>query len=67
MYLLMGIFMLVGGAVAVFFPDMIFELKESWKSYSAADPSDLYLLFTRIGGVIFMLSGVAGIVLQFTL
>ena len=65
MLLLMGLLLLALGLVMAFFPEIWFELTESWKSYSASEPSDFYRLSCRIGGVVFALAGVAGIVVFF--
>lgn len=63
--------MLVIGSVFVFAiglftlikPELIYQLRESWKSSSMTEPSDLYLILMRISGGIFAVSGVAGFVL----
>lgn len=65
MYLLMGIFMLAFGVLMVASPETVYELKESWKSYSVGDPSQFYIISTRIGGVLFIIAGISGIVVQF--
>lgn len=61
--------MLIGGIVLVLIglcfllcPSMIYELTESWKSNVSAEPSDLYRLHIRIGGIICTLVGAVGIV-----
>lgn len=59
MYILLGILFLVIGFVMVRFPEFIYEITESWKSYSSGDPSDLYKLSTRVGGIAFILVGIA--------
>lgn len=60
------ILILVGLFLAIK-PDLWWQLTESWKSYSAGDPSDLYLKTTRIGGIIFIVLGVIAIFLPFIL
>lgn len=65
MLLIGGLFVLLMGIFMVAAPEMIYELKESWKSYSAGDPSRLYIISTRIGGVMFILAGIMGIVVFF--
>ena len=47
------------------FPEFIYEITESWKSYSMGDPSDLYKISTRVGGIAFILVGVACFVVTF--
>lgn len=39
----------------------------AWKSYRADEPSELYLKTTKIGGILFALSGVVMIILPFIL
>ncbi|WP_127495351.1 DUF6199 family natural product biosynthesis protein [Paenibacillus glycanilyticus] len=36
-------------------PDVIWTIKESWKSNDATEPSDRYILITRIGGVLLII------------
>ena len=63
--LLGGIFFILLGALLFFKPDAVYELIESWKSYSRGDPSDLYLKLTKIEGVVFFLVGIAALVAMF--
>ena len=65
MYILCGILFLILGFVMLRFPEFIYELTESWKSYSAGEPSALYKRSTQFGGVIFCLAGISAIVLEF--
>ena len=60
MYILLGIIIAIAGAVMLIKPQAIYQLTESWKSNTAGEPSDLYILNTRIGGAIFLLVGIAG-------
>ena len=48
-------------------PDLVWKLTEAWKSYRADEPSELYLKTTKIGGILFALSGVVMIILPFIL
>ena len=63
----LGIVLVIFGSVLTFAPSAWWRLTESWKNDSATEPSDLYLKITRIGGIIFLMIGVAGIVLPFFL
>lgn len=60
MYVFLGIVIAVVGAVMLIKPQAFYRLTESWKSGTAGEPSDFYLMSTRIGGGIFMLAGIAG-------
>ena len=61
-----GILLLALGIFMFFRPDLVWKLTERWKSYRANEPSDFYLLCTKIGGVIVMLIGIAIIFLSLT-
>ena len=65
MYILLGIVLIFWGLAMLFFPDLIYELTESWKSNRSAEPSDFYRLSTRFGGVMFILVGIGGLFVQF--
>jgi len=63
MYIIGSIFVIIVGLIMLISPNTVYELKESWKSYSASDPSDLYLITTRIGGGIFTLVGIVCLII----
>ena len=65
MYILCGILFLIIGFIMVRFPEFIYEITESWKSYSMGEPSDLYRLSTRVGGIAFIVVGIACIIVAF--
>ena len=48
-----GLLLLAFGAFMLFAPEQFFALTESWKSNTPSEPSDLFILSTRIGGVFF--------------
>lgn len=60
--LLCGIILLIIGIVMLVLPDVFYQITESWKNDSSAEPSDFYKLHTRIGGILVSLVGVAGII-----
>lgn len=62
-----GIVFLALGAFLFFRPDLVWKLTEQWKSHRADEPSELYVIFTKVGGVAFALCGVAAVVLPFVL
>ena len=43
-------------------PQTFFDITESWKSNAEREPSDLYRIGTRLGGILFLLVGVAGMI-----
>ena len=65
MLLLGGIALLIIGILMIIARDEIYEIVESWKNNSASSPSDLYKLNTRIGGIMFSIVGLAGIIVYF--
>ena len=65
MYFFLGIILIVWGFVMVRFPDIVYELTQSWKNYSSGEPSDLYRLSTRFGGVMCILAGICGLCVPF--
>ncbi len=48
-------------------PDLYWRLTEKWKLYRADEPSDLYLMSTKFGGILFVLLGIVMIVLPWIL
>lgn len=62
-----GIFLFALGMFLFLKPDLVWKLTEEWKSYRADEPSEFYLKVTKIGGVLFALCGVFGILLPLIL
>ncbi len=57
-------------ALGIFFflkPDLVWKLTEEWKSYRADEPSELYLISTKFGGILFALLGAIMILLPLIL
>lgn len=65
--LLSGLVLLGIGITMLAAPNVIYQITESWKNDSSAGPSDFYKLNVRIGGVVFLLVGAAGIAAFFLL
>ena len=65
MYILLSILLILGGLLMLFFPDLVYDLSESWKSNRSAEPSDFYRFSTRFGGVMFILVGIGGLFVPF--
>lgn len=61
MNLLFGIVLILVGLLLLLSPQTWFDLTESWKHSSAAEPSKLWILSTRFGGVMCILVGILGI------
>ena len=63
MYIVMGIFLICIGLVMLISPKTFFEITESWKGGSARDVSGLYIISTRFGGAMFLVVGLASIIM----
>jgi hypothetical protein len=64
-YIIGGIFLILVGLALFLDPEFIWELTESWKCGCMAEPSDLYIIQTKVGGVVFILVGIVGIAAPF--
>ncbi|RJX39210.1 hypothetical protein D3P09_13600 [Paenibacillus pinisoli] len=64
---ILSIVLLPMGLVMLIQPQWIWAISEEWKSNDATEPSDLYLLSTRLGGVVSTLVGLGGIIASFFL
>ncbi len=53
----LGILLLLIGIFLFRKPDLFWRLTERWKSYQADEPSDLYRISTKFGGVCLMFAG----------
>lgn len=67
MVILGSIFLLIVGVLMLFFPDVVYSITESWKSNASSEPSGLYKIHIRIGGIVCSLVGIAGIITNFIL
>lgn len=67
MLILGSIFLLIVGVLMLCFPDVVYSITESWKSNSSSEPSGMYRLHIRIGGIACSLVGVVGIIANFIL
>lgn len=67
MTFLAGITFCILGIFLFLKPDLYWKLTEKWKSYRADEPSDLFLISTKFGGILFVLLGIVMIVLPWIL
>ncbi|ANE45375.1 hypothetical protein SY83_02460 [Paenibacillus swuensis] len=58
---LIGILLIVFGVLMLIRPNLIWLLTESWKSTEISEPSSLYLMSTRFGGIMCILVGAGAI------
>jgi hypothetical protein len=63
MYIALSIIIAIIGITMILKPGLIYDITESWKTYTDSEPSELYLFNTRLGGVVFLLIGIAGIII----
>lgn len=54
-----GILLAAFGVFIFIKPEVLWKLTEQWKSYRADEPSDLYRISTKFGGVMFGILGIA--------
>ncbi len=62
MYITGGIICILVGLFMLIYPNTFYEITQSWKNDSAGEPSKLFIVSTRLGGGVFLLAGVLGIV-----
>lgn len=63
MLIIGGLILVILGIVMLFRPQLFYELTESWKHSGSSEPSGMWILSTRFGGVMFLLAGLAGLFL----
>lgn len=63
MYILLGILLAVVGVVMMAAPRFVYEITQSWKNDGGAEPSDMYIWHTRLGGIVFFIGGIVGTVI----
>ena len=54
---LIALILIGSGIAAVISPETIYELSEGWK-HKNTNPSDTYLIFTKVMGVVSILAGI---------
>ncbi len=62
MIILGSIFLLIIGVLMLCFPNVAYSIAESWKSDTSGEPSGLYKIHIRIGGIACSFVGIAGII-----
>lgn len=58
MFFLFGIVVIIIGIVNIVYPQFAWYLKEGWKVDGDSEPSDLYLMMSRISGVAALFMGI---------
>lgn len=62
MIVLGSIFLLIFGVLMLYFPSEVYDITESWKSNASGEPSELYKIHIRIGGIACSFVGITGII-----
>ena len=62
MYIVLGIILIIIGGMMIINPKLVWEITESWKNDRSAEPSNFYKINVRIGGGVFLLVGLAGVI-----
>lgn len=65
MYFLIGVIFVSIGFIMLIKPQIIFYITEKWKNSSNGEPSHLYIISIKFGGVMFLIIGFASIIIQF--
>lgn len=63
--MLLGAVFIVFGLFMIVAPKLFYKITQGWKNDSETEPSNLFVISTRFGGVIFIVVGIAAIVIRF--
>ena len=66
MYMLLGVIFIVVGIAMVVFPNTYYELTQGWKNNSYSEPSKIFIIGARIAGILFVVLGVASLIIFIT-
>ncbi len=64
MYLIVGVLLLAAGLLFLVSPRVVFTVTENWKQEGDVEPSRLFLLSVRLGGVMMGVVGAAAAALS---
>ena len=53
-----AIVILIAGILLVAAPKLVYEITQSWKSNSDSEPSNYYVILSRVHGVILIIVGI---------
>ena len=53
-----GIFLIIMGCVMLIKPNVMWKIAESWKMKTNNEPTHLYMIIIRIGGLILAVGGI---------
>ena len=61
MYIVLAIVIIAVGLFMILNPKGFFEMTERWKNSGGGEPSDWYMLLTRVEGAVFLVVGAGGL------
>lgn len=64
MYLVLGVIFLILGFIMIFAPKVFYDITQGWKNSSDAEPSHIFIFSTRFGGIMFIIVGIAALIIQ---
>lgn len=64
MHYILSFFVIGIGLLMLLAPRAWYKVTQSWKSYSASEPSNRFVIATRIEGILFVAAGVGYIVMH---
>ena len=62
MYIVLFVILALGGLFMTASPGAVYELTEMWKNRDNSEPSDSYIFWMRVRGIIVLLVSIAGII-----
>lgn len=65
MYQLLGVIFIILGCFMIFWPKVFYNITQGWKNSSDTEPSHSFIFSTRFGGIMFIIVGVAAVIVQF--
>lgn len=65
MYIFIGIILAIIGLVMIIFPRTFYQFTQSWKNDTSSEPSHIYVIGTKFGGIMVTIVGVLSIIAQF--
>ena len=63
LYIFLGIIIAVIGVIMLVNPKLFYDITQSWKHNGSTEPSDLFILETKVGGILCLLVGLGVVVI----
>ncbi len=65
MYILLGVIFIFVGVLMTVSPRTCYDITQGWKNNSKAEPSKMYIITTRLAGIVFFILAILAFVLFF--